>query len=138
MDQNEGTTMENGIWTVGPRAMLIVFGCGAMIMVTLLALCWRYPILSYCCCCLPVTIRRKMREFSKDRCCDCCQRFNFGVVYDDDMSDLIRRRMEERRRNLQIRNDIMEQQRLQLLQRRENEFEEKEDEKRESVVIGND
>ena len=66
-----------------------------------------------------------MREFTKDRCCECCQRFNFGVLYEDDMSDLIRRRMEERRRNLQIRNEIMEQQRIQQQQMRE--MEEKEE-----------
>ena len=107
------SSISDDIWLANDSLMILSV-CGALIFLTILALCYRYPIFSYCCCCVPIPLRRQMRNFTRNHCCSCCQRFSFGVLYDDDISDLIKRRREERMTNLQLRNGIEEQHHLNI------------------------
>merc|ERR1712228_482369 len=84
--------------------------CGVLVILTISILCLKYPVFSYCCCCLPIKIRRKMRDYCRNECCGFCDRFSFGVLYDDNIAELMKRKRQERRRNLQLRNELMEEQ----------------------------
>lgn len=84
-------------------SFIICVVCFIVLCAIIAGVCYRYPALSYCCCCLPIKYRRCMRDYCRanvstddDVCCYCSyfQRFNFGLFDDDEIAHLLKQRQE--------------------------------------------